>query len=84
MDKHIYTYKIHMEPEPEGGFTVTVPALPGCVTWGKDMAESLAMAQEAIGAFVESLVKEGESVPEEDAPRCPVDSIVQIELPAAV
>jgi predicted RNase H-like HicB family nuclease len=30
----IYIYRIHLEPEPEGGFTATVPALPGCVTWG--------------------------------------------------
>ena len=28
------TYTVELEPLEEGGFAVTVPALPGCVTWG--------------------------------------------------
>ena len=42
------TYMIHLGPELEGGFSVTVPALPGCVTLGEDYDHALAMAQEAI------------------------------------
>ena len=38
-----YTYRIHLEPEPEGGFTVTVPTLPGCVTWGATHEEATAL-----------------------------------------
>ena len=53
------TYRIHLEPEPEGGFAVTVPALPGCVTWGRDYAHALEMAQDAIQCYFTSLVKDG-------------------------
>jgi hypothetical protein len=28
-------YRIHLTPEPKGGYTVTVLALQGCVTWGQ-------------------------------------------------
>jgi hypothetical protein len=32
----MYTFKILLHKEALGGFTVTVPALPGCVTYGED------------------------------------------------
>ena len=59
------TYTIHLKPEPEGGFTVTVPALRGCVTYGKDYAEAIAMAQEAIEGFIEALAKAKLPIPKE-------------------
>ena len=33
----VLNYRIFLRKEPEGGFTVTVPSLPGCVTYGKTM-----------------------------------------------
>jgi predicted RNase H-like HicB family nuclease len=60
------TYKIRLQKEPEGGFTVTVPALPGCITFGKDMDEAIIMAKEAIELYIESLVEHGEEVPTEN------------------
>ncbi|OHA02401.1 MAG: hypothetical protein A3J58_01590 [Candidatus Sungbacteria bacterium RIFCSPHIGHO2_02_FULL_52_23] len=50
-------------PEPEGGFTVTVPSLPGCVTFGKNLNEAKQMAQEAIELYLEDLAADGESLP---------------------
>jgi hypothetical protein len=41
-------YSIVLSPEPEGGFTVTVPALPGCITNGKDLESAKRNAREAI------------------------------------
>lgn len=41
--------------EPEGGFTVIVPSLPGCVTYGKDLKQASEMAKEAISLYLESL-----------------------------
>jgi predicted RNase H-like HicB family nuclease len=41
------------EPEAEGGFTVRVPSLPEIVTYGKDEAEALAMAEDAIRLVLE-------------------------------
>ena len=42
------TYTIVLRPEPEGGFTVRVPALPEIVSYGEDEEEALAMAKDAI------------------------------------
>jgi predicted RNase H-like HicB family nuclease len=42
------SYRILLRKEPEGGYTVTVPALPGCVTFGEAVDEAIAMAREAV------------------------------------
>ena len=55
-----YHYNIHLKEEPEGGYTVTVPALPGCVTYGKTVAEAKRMATEAIEAYLVSMQKHDE------------------------
>ncbi len=60
------TYKIRLQKEPDGGFTVSVPALPGCITFGKDMDEAIIMAKEAIELYIESLVDHGDEVPTEN------------------
>lgn len=41
--------------KPEGGFTVLVPALPGCITYGKNIREAQRMAKEAITLYLEDL-----------------------------
>ncbi|MDP3956165.1 MAG: type II toxin-antitoxin system HicB family antitoxin [bacterium] len=45
-------YNIVLQPEPEGGFTVLVPSLPGCITYGKDLIEARAMATDAIEGWL--------------------------------
>lgn len=61
-----YQYTIILHPDPdEGGYTVTVPALPGCVTQGETLEAAIAMAKDAIRLYVESLIADGEVVPEE-------------------
>ncbi len=62
-------YTIILEPDPEeGGFTVIVPALPGCVTQGETVEQCIERAKEAIEGYIESLEAQGESVPEEKEP----------------
>lgn len=56
-------YNLFLNPEPEGGFTVVVPSLPGCVTYGRTIVEAKKMARDAIYAYLGSLKKHGESVP---------------------
>jgi len=56
-------FNIVLRPEPEGGFTVIVPALPGCVTYGRTLAEAKKMAKDAISGYVASLRKHNEPVP---------------------
>ncbi|HZT06352.1 MAG TPA: type II toxin-antitoxin system HicB family antitoxin [Chloroflexota bacterium] len=59
-------YTIILEPdEEEGGYTVVVPALPGCVTQGRSVAECIDRASEAIAGYLESLRAAGEQIPEE-------------------
>lgn len=50
--------------EPEGGFTVTVPALPGCITFGKTIEEAEKMAEEAIRLYLEDMLDSGEPLPQ--------------------
>jgi predicted RNase H-like HicB family nuclease len=62
-------YTIILEPNyPEEGYTVRVPALPGCITYGRSKGEALERAKEAIEGFIEGLQKAGEPIPEELAP----------------
>ena len=53
------TYRILMTREPEGGFTVNVPALPGCITFGENIDHAMEMAKEAIELYVETLQADG-------------------------
>ena len=59
------TYRILLNPEPEGGFTVTVPSLPGCVTYGETLDQALEMAKEAILGYIEMLNEMNEPVPDD-------------------
>lgn len=61
--KQQLNFTIILKSEPEGGFTVIVPTLPGCVTYGKNVEEARAMAQEAIEAYIASLKKHDEPIP---------------------
>jgi predicted RNase H-like HicB family nuclease len=46
-------FKIVLEPSDEGGFTATVPVLPGCVSEGETVEEAMANIQEAIDLYLE-------------------------------
>ena len=65
MLKKLLKYTVIYTAEPEGGFTVTVPSLPGCVTYGKDLKEAERKAKEAIGLYLESLKAHKEPIPQE-------------------
>jgi antitoxin HicB len=57
MAKARYRYNIMLRPEPEGGYTALVPALPGCVTYGRTLKEAQEMANDAISGYIASLRK---------------------------
>lgn len=62
-------YTVVFEPDEGGeGYTVRVPALPGCVTEGSTRQEALDNAHEAIVGSIEGRKKAGEPVPEENEP----------------
>jgi len=76
------TYTIELSALQNGGFSVTVPALPGCVTWGKTLDHAVAMAREAIRLWLEEMSEHGEPIPEERSVARPVKLGVQVSRPA--
>ena len=63
MTKQHGHFNVVLRPEPEGGFTAIVPALPGCVTHGRTLDEAKGMAKDAILGYIESLRKHNEPIP---------------------
>jgi len=59
------TYKILMNKEPEGQYSVIVPALPGCITFGENVEHAIEMAKEAIEIYIEELQSRGEPIPDD-------------------
>ena len=78
-----YTYTVLLQPEPEGGLTVTCPSLPGLVTYGEDLEEARSMAAEAIACYLESLKKDGLPLPESDTAAAPRAEAVSVKLAMA-
>jgi antitoxin HicB len=60
---NVLSYRTVLRKEPEGGYTVTVPSLPGCVTYGETVDHAIVMAREAIELYVDSLRAHGQEVP---------------------
>ena len=50
-------YNLIFKPEAEGGFTVIVPSLPGCITYGKDLKEAKEAITDAIRGYIASVKK---------------------------
>ncbi|MBI4905094.1 MAG: type II toxin-antitoxin system HicB family antitoxin [Acidobacteria bacterium] len=58
-----------LQPQPEGGFTVTFPDLPWGVTQGETIRESLDMAADVVAMVVRDLMLNGENIPQQRARR---------------
>jgi predicted RNase H-like HicB family nuclease len=72
-------YTVILEPDDEGkGYTVEVPALPGCITEGDNIEDALSNAKEAIELFIETLKELGKPIPED----VPVSDIRTVEISA--
>lgn len=56
-------YRIRLEKEEEGGYTVIVPALAGCVTFGETVEQAIEMAKEAIEGYIKTVIDLGKEVP---------------------
>lgn len=62
-------FEVVLIPQPEGGFTVSVPELPDVVTEGDTRDEALAMAKEAIEGYLEAMRHHGWEVPSSERGR---------------
>jgi len=49
-------------PEPEGGYTVIVPSLPGCITWAETIEEGNVLIKDAIQGYLASVKKHEEKL----------------------
>jgi predicted RNase H-like HicB family nuclease len=58
-------YTVVLECEEDGGYVVSVPALPGCVSQGDTRAAALCNIQEAIALYIEDCREAGDPVPTE-------------------
>ena len=70
MKQKILKYDVAFEEQPDGGYTVTVPSLPGCISEGDTFEEAKSNIAEAITAYLESLALNGEEIPQGDSNIC--------------
>ena len=52
-------YRFLLRKEPEGGFTIMVPSLLGCIIYGETVEKLIAMAKKPLNYIIESLVEHG-------------------------
>ena len=64
-EEKVLKYTVIFEPAEEGGFVVTVPVLPGCVTQGDTFEEAKKMAKDAIQGYLAVLKEDNEPIPVE-------------------
>ncbi len=59
------TYKLPLvlEPQPEGGYTVTCPLLPELITEGDTVQEALNNVSDALAAVIEAYEDLGKPIP---------------------
>lgn len=65
LTKKILEYTVIFEPAEEGGYVVSVPAIPGCVTQGETFEEAVANIKDAMQGCLAVLKEEGEDIPQE-------------------
>lgn len=70
-------YTVMLERDPDGGYVVSVPALPGCVSQGDNREEALANIREAIALYIEDCQASGDPVPVEEG-----REYVDVQVPA--
>jgi len=76
----VLKYTVIFEPADEGGYVVTVPALPGCVTQGDCFEEAKKMAKDAIKAYIAVLKKDKETIPIESEEQ--IETKIFVPIPA--
>lgn len=62
----VLSYKVVLEPAEEGGYTVYVPSLPGCVSEGDTYEEALQNIREAIEGWIQVSQEFGDEIPPSD------------------
>ena len=58
-------FHIRFRKAEEGGYIVSIPEMPGCVTQGETFEDALAMAQDALEGLLQVATKHGDPIPEQ-------------------
>lgn len=61
-----YEFEAIFMPQEEGGFTVEIPDLPGCISEGDTLEEAETNIQEAVELYLETLEERGIPLPERE------------------
>jgi antitoxin HicB len=56
-------FEVVLTPQPEGGFTVSVPELPDVITDGETREQALEMAKQAIEGYLDAMRDHGWEIP---------------------
>jgi antitoxin HicB len=75
-------YRVILEPEDEGGYSVVIPSFPHGHTQGDTVEEALANAREVIELEIAYLREHGLPIPDSDSPEAPIE-FVSVHTPAA-
>ena len=81
ISQKVLEYTAIFEPAEEGGYVVSVPALPGCVTEGDTFEDASLMIKDAVEGYLDVLKGEGEDIPEE-RPETVISKVI-VDNPAA-
>lgn len=79
-NKNILEYPAVFEPAVEGGYNVSFPAFPGCVTFGRTFEEARAKAGEVLELWLEELSAQKKKIPVYSAR--PIIDAIKVSLPA--
>lgn len=76
----VYHYTAVFDPAPEGGYTVSVPALPGCISEGDTFEEARKNIREAMELYLEEMIqRKGAQRPPKDLP---VVAPIEVSVPS--
>ncbi|KAF0132993.1 MAG: hypothetical protein FD145_1468 [Candidatus Saganbacteria bacterium] len=76
----ILKYTAILEPAEEGGYVVTIPSLPGCVTQGETFEEAKKMAKDAIKGYISVLKADKETIPIESEEHIETKILVPVTI----
>ena len=80
--KRDLAYRLVVEGK-EDIYLASFPSLPGCHTWGKTFEEAVKNAEEALAVYMETLVANGDAIPQETSAGQPVSLGVVVRTPVA-
>ena len=63
--KNSFTVVLTRDEDDRGIVNASVPALPGCFSYGRGKKEAMEHISEAIECYLESMEDDGDSIPEE-------------------